>query len=622
MKLIYISLILSILIVGGYAQVFGFPGSPPNITAYVSETQLLTLVGNNNSGNGAAWVVSFVLDAGSPHKPSWLSNNMFDLTFNPLTVAQSGSYTIHYLVTESGIYPCIHAPHVRIFDVSVVKRSPIVNYNIPDYNSLRAGVAFEINFPQNPWTDPLGETLSYNMIDDGDTALPDYFNLNMANNSLYGIVPTSKHGTITIKMICTDSQSQFAEQQFVLTFMRNNNPTRLVTDLSSYAITLGQGMSSENLLPSNIFIDQDGDNIFYNVWYFHDLESLSSWIVFTPGYQATSKLSVTNAQTTTKTGFRIFLSDNIGTAGNSFLLPFTVNLSPVLSQSSVTQQIYPNDTFTWNVDLSTYITDPESNSLTFTFSGMPSGFTTTLISGTTYKIQSSFPVSAADINFNIIANDGISAPATLPIIIQIASCASECTKCFGTLSSECYACSGVNFLDGTTCGSPCPNAKYGLNGVCQDCHSYCSLCTGAGAASCQECNLGWFLKGSTCVDDCGHGMFGFEKECFNCATGCKTCTGELVAECQVCLSNYHSTLGGTWIEVICLDDEYADAGTCHKCNVSCNKCTQSTNANCINCARGYMLSGGVWVRYFLESSSNFSLIFYETSKNSLITTLL
>jgi hypothetical protein len=331
----------------------------------------------------------------------------------------------------------------------------------------------------------------------------------------------------------------------MLTFLQNNDPIQSVTDLTPYKITLGEGKDSVHLLPSNIYIDQDGDSIYYDLIFYGNYSSLDSWIVFTEGYEGVSKLTVTSAQATGHTGFQIFLSDNIGGTRGPFLLPFTVDLSPVLSQPSVTQPIYPNDTFTWNVDLSTYITDPESDSLTFTFSSMPSDFTTTLVSGTTYNIQSTFPISAADINFNIIADDGISTPTTLPIIIQIATCAGECTKCFGALSSQCYVCSGVNFLDGTTCGTPCPNAKYGLNGICEDCHSHCSLCTGAGTASCQECNVGWFLNGSTCVDNCGHGMFGFEEECFNCATGCKTCTGELATECQVCFSNYHSTFDGT-----------------------------------------------------------------------------
>jgi hypothetical protein len=65
-------------------------------------------------------------------------------------IADSGPYTVQYLVTETGVSPCTFIPHIRQFSLSVTKRPPSINYVIPDYNSLRAGVAFEINFPTDP----------------------------------------------------------------------------------------------------------------------------------------------------------------------------------------------------------------------------------------------------------------------------------------------------------------------------------------------------------------------------------------------------------------------------------------------------------------------------------------
>lgn len=247
-----------------------------------------------------------------------------------------------------------------------------------------------------------------------------------------------------------DSMIQTSIQEFSVTVLKNNDPNQLVTNLTPYKITLGEGMSSEHILPSRIYIDQDGDVIYYMFVYYENYASLDSWIYFTEGYEGSSKLSVTNAQATTHTGFQILLSDNIGSIKGPFLLPFTVNLSPVLLQSSVTHKILPNDTFTWDVDMSTYFSDPEGDSLTFTFVNMPAGFTATLLSGTTYRVTSGFPSSPDDINFEIVADDGISAPKALPVIIQIGACASECTKCFGELTSECYQCSGVNFLESST----------------------------------------------------------------------------------------------------------------------------------------------------------------------------
>jgi hypothetical protein len=75
---------------------------------------------------------------------------MFDLTFNPTTITEIGSYTVHYLVTETGIGPCDYIPHVRKYSILVKKRPPTINYVIPDYTNFRAGVPYEIVFAAAP----------------------------------------------------------------------------------------------------------------------------------------------------------------------------------------------------------------------------------------------------------------------------------------------------------------------------------------------------------------------------------------------------------------------------------------------------------------------------------------
>jgi hypothetical protein len=133
--------------------------------------------------------------------------------------------------------------------------------------------------------------------------------------------------------------------------------------------------------------------------------------------------------------------------------------------------IYPNDDFTWNINLG-FFSDPEGDSLSYSFPGIPSGFTVTNVSGTNYKISSTFPTSTANINFQFQASDGISKPTTIPVTIKVGSCDTKCSKCYGPNDNECYTCKGTFVLEGNTCVNGCPAGKFSNNGVCEPCHDF------------------------------------------------------------------------------------------------------------------------------------------------------
>lgn len=104
--------------------------------------------------------------------------------------------------------------------------------------------------------------------------------------------------------------------------------------------------------------------------------------------------------------------------------------------------------FSWNINLGFFFSDPEGDSLTYSFPGIPSAFTVTNVSGTNYKITSTFPTSNANINFQFQASDGISKPASIPVTIKVGSCDSKCSKCYGPTVDECYSCNGSYVLEG------------------------------------------------------------------------------------------------------------------------------------------------------------------------------
>lgn len=347
----------------------------------------------------------------------------------------------------------------------------------------------------------------------------------------------------------------------MVNYVENLSPTQHVTDLDPYKFTIGEGTNTTHIIPSGIFIDQNNDAIYYEYAFFQDYTPLDdSWVGIQPGYEGTSHFNFTNIPQTSKTGFQIFLSDGIGSTSGFFQLDFVVNKRPTVLTPNLITQLYPADTLTWHINMATVFSDPESDPMTYTFSGLPSELSSTLVSGTIYLISGNFPSSTADINFSVQADDGVSLPVSVPLTIQINSCDSKCSTCFGGAATQCYSCTGSNLLDGNSCLDSCPTGKFANNGVCTSCHSNCETCTDAGNSNCQSCNDGFFLQGSTCDTTCGPSHFGYQKECFACSENCYQCTGELHSECQVCNDGYKWT-SSACVEVNCLSDQYLDGIT-------------------------------------------------------------
>lgn len=111
---------------------------------YLSETQTLTLDGNSNVINGESCLGSIELYSSSPDTPSWASNNGLELTFSPTLISHVRQYTLQYYVTETGTGGCTFIPSLRELSLTVTKRTPVINHEVPDYSDLRAAVPFEV----------------------------------------------------------------------------------------------------------------------------------------------------------------------------------------------------------------------------------------------------------------------------------------------------------------------------------------------------------------------------------------------------------------------------------------------------------------------------------------------
>lgn len=248
MKIIGI-LILSLLIVLTKQQI-QINASPSNYPAFVGETSTLVLDGNANVINGASWLESFTLSPSSPSSPSWVSNDGLTLTFAPPTIGEIASYTLHYLVTEKGTGSCVANPVVRKLNLSVTKRPPRINYEIPDQSNLRAAVPFQITFPQAPCIDSLGQPITYTLLDNNGLNVPDFIQLDISNNRIHGTVPNNNAGAFFCKLVWKDNYSQSSTQEFIMEFRPNNAPHQNVPDLTPYTVVAGEGASSTHTIPS------------------------------------------------------------------------------------------------------------------------------------------------------------------------------------------------------------------------------------------------------------------------------------------------------------------------------------------------------------------------------------
>jgi hypothetical protein len=418
---VYLWALLYLLIRSWYAQIV-LDGTPSTTDIFYGEITLLTIDGELNSINGASWIQSFELSSNSPDQPSWVSNSGLDLIFNPMSFSDIGTYELQYEVIETGIGSCNFVPHNRRIMVNVKKKPPVINYIIPDYNNMRAAIYYEIIFPDSLWIDPHGTTLTYNLLTQSDTSPPNNFIYDTTGNTkIYGTTPNSMAGTYYLRIQCIDLLGQRESQDFTMYFAANNNPYQFITDLSVYAFEIAEGVNSLFVIPSGIYRDPDGDSIEYELCYFENFQSLSTvtWATFYSGIEGVSYIDFVNPTPTTHTGFNFLLSDGIGSTTGPILINFAFNESPTVSSNPLNITIYPNTTVAIQIDLSTYFTDPEGASLTYSSHSLPSEVTTTALTSSNFKIDADFTSAfpSSDMTFYFQATDGASKPTDLQVTI-------------------------------------------------------------------------------------------------------------------------------------------------------------------------------------------------------------
>lgn len=415
--------------------------------------------------------------------------------------------------------------------------------------------------------------------------------MDIDHKKISGLVPNSQAGEYGFRLRCVDSLDQIVSQDFNWTFVANQNPGLTGIDMSALTFTIGEGMDSEHIIPSGIYIDPDGDSIYYDYAFFNDFTTLDSWINMVSGYEGSAKLVFTDTPQTDKTGFQIFLSDGIDAATTFFLLNFTVNKRPQVVTSLIVLPIYPNLDLSvdLNIDMEVYFSDPEDDDLYYSFWDVPPQLNVIHTGGSEYQITGEFEEGVTDLEFTFKANDGISKPVNVTVRVDVQDCDPLCDRCYGGSVSECYSCTGTNVLDLTSCLDECPTGKYDESGVCEECNSACHDCDGVTNHDCFTCSADYYMKYGTCVQHCGDYYIGQNNECHQCIDNCQTCTGTDGSECTECQDGY-VFMNDQCIRLDCPQGQFVDSTVCSDCHDACSACTGGTNADCEQCSGGYTMN--------------------------------
>jgi len=187
-------------------------------------------------------------------------------------------------------------------------------------------------------------------------------------------------------------------------------------------------------------------------------------------------------------------------------------------------------------------------------------------------------------------------------------CHELCRSCKGS-SKNCDACIPTAFLKDHECVTDCGYGYTNSLDRCFPCPENCTSCLYNSLTAvylCTRCVRGLFLHQGLCRPTCPKGMFGAQASglCESCDRACATCIAGSFRDCITC----NETAGFARIGTVCSLPVCADGSyyletlrrclsihlRCH-CVVDCPKgCARCwTAAECLDCAKGYLLNQGL-----------------------------
>ena len=302
---------------------------------------------------------------------SYVTASVSDSTLT-LTPVAEGSSTITVKA-----YDALNTTFVSFTATVVANRRP--TGSLPDVTLTVGGGAKTINL-LSYFSDPDGDTLTFS----AGSSNTSYVTASVSGSTLT-LTPVAE-GSATIGVTADDGEVGWASPRFTAT-VTNSAPTG---SISNGQTTVGRNLT---YALTNYFRDADGDTLTYSA-------SSSNTSYVTVSLSGTT-LTVTPVAVGSST---ITVTANDGKTSTDVTFTVTVsaqaNNAPTGSLPAVTLTVGGNAR---TVNLSSHISDPDGDTLSFTASSSQTSYVTVGVSASTLTIT---PVAAGSSSISVTANDG------------------------------------------------------------------------------------------------------------------------------------------------------------------------------------------------------------------------
>ena len=278
-------------------------------------------------------------------------------------------------------------------------RPPVAVGTIPDQSLAVGGASVSLDV-SSYFNDPDGDALSYTF-SSSDT--------NKLNASITGstlLFTGVDTGTATITVTATDASDLSASQTFSVSIGAQNRPPVAVGTIPDQSLAVGG--ASGSLDASSYFSDPDGDSLSYNFSFSDSSKMNASVTGSTVLFTGVAAGTVTVTVTATDTG-------NL-TATQTFTLTVNAqNQAPTIIGTISDQTVTVGGSAT-TVDVSSYFSDADNDTLTYTASSSDTAKATVSVSSATVSITA---VAAGTATITVTATDpgGLTATQTFSVTV-------------------------------------------------------------------------------------------------------------------------------------------------------------------------------------------------------------
>ncbi len=340
------------------------------------------------------------------------------------TATQTISVTVNAAVsTEQVNNPPVAEGAVATGAIPQSNRAPVTVGTIPAQTATAGGSAATVNLGSY-FLDPNGDALTY-VVSSSDTGVAAVG----VSSATVTITPVAA-GTATVTTMAADPSALSATQTFTVTVNpQSNRAPTAVGSVPSQTVMVSAGSVTVNM--ASYFSDPDGDTLTYTATSSHPAMATASMsgttVSIAPIAAGASMITVT-------------ASDGSLTVTQSLMV--TVNPQP--NQAPVAVGTIPSQTVTigspaGTVNVTSYFSDPNGDTLTYTATSSHNGLAVASASGSTVSIT---PVATGGVSVTVVATDPSGLTAAQAFTVRVDPQPNRAPTPVGTISTQTLTVGG------------------------------------------------------------------------------------------------------------------------------------------------------------------------------------